>query len=172
MSKRDNKISGGAPQSRAEAEEWMSRLQKVNIRIRDIDTDLREQSADLKVRAAAKVEPFINEKEIISKGLFAWAEANRDALTNGGKTKTIKLETGTVFWRQQPAKVTLRGVDKVLEYLSSNRLRRFIRIKKEVDKDAMLREQTVASKIPGVSIKSAGEMIEAKPFEDTLEASS
>ena len=163
-------MSVKTPQTDDEADEWMRRLARINIWIRDTDTELREQSAALKQRFEDVAKPHRAEKADLEKGLFAWAEANRDRLTKGGRTKTVKLPSGKVAWRTLPPKVTVRGIPAILKHLKSNGLQQFIRTKSEIDKDAMLKEPELAGTVPGVSVGSAGETIDFVPDETTLDA--
>ena len=166
---KSKQTSASAPQTREEAEEWMSNLQKINVWIARRDAELRESSAKLKADAESEAKPKRDEKARLETGLYAWAEANREALTQGGKTKTVVLGTGEIKWRKNPPKVTVRGIPKILEFLRGNGLSRFIRIKEEIDKEAMLKEPTLAGTVPGVKIGSEGESIVVEPFESTLE---
>ncbi len=101
-------------------------------------------------------------------GLFAYAEAHRDELTNHGKRKTVEVPTGTFGWRMTPPAVTLRGIEQILGSLKSLKLGRFIRTQEEVDKEAMLKEPDVAKTVKGVSIGQHEEFV-AKPAELEVE---
>ena len=107
--------------------------------------------------------------ERLSKGLQTWCEAHRDELTKDGKAKTHRFAAGTVSWRARPPKVSIRGAAKVLEFLVKQKLTRFIRVRREIDKEAMLKEPVVAAEVPGVRIGSGGEDFVIKPFETELE---
>ncbi len=39
--------------------------------------------------------------KMLTEGLKTWAEANREALTEGGRVKTADLGTGKVLWRRR-----------------------------------------------------------------------
>ena len=97
-----------------------------------------------------------------------WAEAHRESLTAGGKSKTVQLPAGEIAWRQRPPSVRIRDAAGVLVALAAAGLSRFVRVKQEIDKEAMLREPAVASAVPGVSIGSAGEEFVVTPHEVTL----
>ncbi len=65
--------------------------------------------------------------------------------------------------------MTLRGVDAIIEHLKGKRsLRGFLRVKYEVDKEAMAAKAAAAAKVPGVTIASAGEDFIIEPFEAEL----
>lgn len=98
----------------------------------------------------------------------AWCESRRDELTQNGKTKTGSFNTGEVQWRQRPPSVGIRGADSVLESLRTLGLVRFIRIKEEINKDAMLNEPEIAATVAGVTIKRGVEDFVITPFEQEL----
>ena len=160
MARKPQKISVVAPQDMSEADQHLRDIGKLNIKLRDIDTDLRESTQDLKQQAEDQAKPLRLQKDALELGLQSWAQANRKNLTNSGRTKTVKLPSGEIKWRLLPAKVSLRGVPAVIEYLKANRLRKFLRTKTEVDKEAMLKSPDAARLVPGVSIGSDGEAIE------------
>ncbi len=102
-----------------------------------------------------------------------WAEANRQALTRQGKTKTVDLATGKVSWRLRPPSVTIRGAEAVLHWLefsspAGEGFGAFIRRSSSVDREAMLKDPALAAKVPGVKVGSAGEDFIIEPFEAQL----
>lgn len=97
-----------------------------------------------------------------------WCEANRSDLTNGGKVKTANLVTGDVQWRVRPPSVTVRGVDSVMETLRRLGLSRFIRIKEEINKEAILNEPGAVAGVAGITVKSGVEDFSIIPFEHQL----
>lgn len=100
----------------------------------------------------------------------AWCESHRDELTQNGKSKTGNFNTGEVQWRQRPPSVGIRGIDTVLESLRTLGLTRFIRVKEEINKDAMLNEPEIASTVAGVTIKKGIEDFVITPFEQEIKA--
>ncbi|TCS62564.1 host-nuclease inhibitor Gam family protein [Varunaivibrio sulfuroxidans] len=107
--------------------------------------------------------------ETLAQGVRTWCAANRDGLTGGGKVKTARFLAGEVSWRTRPPKVTVRGVVAVIDRLTDLGLTRFIRTKREVDKDAMRADPIVAAAVEGVKIASGGEDFVIKPDETKLE---
>ncbi|MEC9342674.1 MAG: host-nuclease inhibitor Gam family protein, partial [Pseudomonadota bacterium] len=67
-----------------------------------------------------------------------------------------------------PPRVTVRGQDAVIEALRAIGLGRFIRIKEEVNREALLAEPDVARSVAGISIGSEGEDFVVEPFEEEL----
>lgn len=101
------------------------------------------------------------------RGVQTWCEANRNALTNEGKVKFHDFGTGQIKWRSLPASVSIRGVETVIEACKSLGLKAFLRVKEEINKEAMLADPDKARTIAGVTIKSAGEDFLIEPTEMT-----
>ena len=124
---------------------------------------LAETVARAKEAAEAAAAPLKAELEMLTRGLQIWAEARREELTQGGRTKTVALSTGEISWRARPPSVRLRDQAAVIETLQRLQLSRFLREKIEVDREAMLREPALAATVPGVVIGSAGEEFVVAP---------
>ncbi|ECC1604493.1 host-nuclease inhibitor protein Gam [Salmonella enterica subsp. salamae] len=114
---------------------------------------------------APSIEALKKDIDTLSQGIQGWCEAHRDELTQNGKTKTASLITGKVEWRNRPPSVGIRGVETVLETLHRLNLDRFIRIKEEVNKDAILNEPEVVKGVAGITIRSGIEDFSITPFE-------
>lgn len=156
------------PKSLDEAAEF---LRQIGEKQRDIDTiksGLNVKVDKLKDEAMANAKPHQDKVSKLVEGLFAYAESHRDELTDGGKRKTVEVPTGTFGWRMTPPSVSLRDVESILKSLKSLALQRFIRIKEQVDKEAMLREPETAKTVKGVSISQHEEFV-AKPAELEVE---
>lgn len=159
------------PQNRDEAATALARLGVVTRRMTRAQADLNDKVTKLKEAAETAAIPLQEEAASLTEGLKIWAEANRTALTGGDRTKTVNLGTGEVKWRAQPPRVTLRGsVEVIIDACRTLGLGRFVRVKAEVNRDAMLAEADVARTVPGVSIGSEGEAFVAEPFEVELAA--
>ncbi len=98
-------------------------------------------------------------------GLQAWCEANRFSLTNDGKVKFHQFATGAIRWRVRPPKVSIRAAEAVIDACKRLGLSQFVRVKEEINKDAMLGDADKARLIPGVSISSEGEDFVIEPAE-------
>lgn len=144
------------PQTEQEADECLRQLGNVMRRreeVRILLNGVVEVNQQLAARADA---PLGQKQEELVKKLAAFAEANRSRLAKG---KTIQLPSGVLNWRLTPFKVTPRGkVAAILAELKRRRLGRFIRVKEELDREAMLREPEVAGKVPGISIDRREEL--------------
>ncbi|GGG30821.1 hypothetical protein GCM10010964_18410 [Caldovatus sediminis] len=152
-----------APRDREEANGYLARLGEI-ARVRAlIQAALDEEVARRKAQAEAEAAPLAAEAERLTRGLQLWAEANRAALTEGGRIKTVKLPAGEIGWRARPPSVRIARTAEVIAALQRLGLTRFLRIKTEVDKEAMLREPEAARAVPGVSIASGGEDFVVQP---------
>jgi phage host-nuclease inhibitor protein Gam len=171
--KAKNKIKNAAanypiPRDRDEADEFIFRIGGLMRDRALIQGALDGNLAALKAEYEDKALPinFALAQQI--KGLQTWCETNRAELLDGD-SKTAKFGNGEVSWRKRPAKVTLRGIEEILAYLAEHELDRFVRVSKEVNKEAMLDDAVEAAKVPGVSIGSAGEDFIVTPLEAPLE---
>jgi phage host-nuclease inhibitor protein Gam len=157
------------PQSADDANDFVAKLGTAQRERILIETAMNDKMAAVKARHEADAKPFKDEIEALTRGLHTYAEGHRDALTNNGKVKFHRFAAGEIAWRARPPKVTLRGMDTVVEALKRLGLSRFLRVKEEVNKEAMLAEPEIARTVAGVSIGSAGEEFIVKPFATELE---
>lgn len=154
------------PQSDQEAAEFVRRIGEINREIGRREADLNDQISIIKAKVEEALQPDRDEAEALKAGLETWASAHRRRLTDGGKVKHCDLATGRLLWRLRPPSVTLRGgVEAVIEACRALGFGRFVRVREEIDKDAMRGEPEFARTIPGVSIGSAGEDFVIEPFE-------
>ena len=150
------------PVNRDEAETYLARIGEIQRLTQLNKTALAEAVARVTADIEAESAKLAEEHDRLFRGLQLWAEANRHALTDGGKTKTVRLGNGTIAWRMAPPSVQIKGQEAVLGYLMNNTIG-FTRIKVEINREAMLARPEEAAKIPGVTIKSAGESFVVEP---------
>lgn len=155
-----------APQTQTEARDWLARIGVQQRNLAAIGAVQSENIARIKEEAENRADPVREELERLQKGLQTWAEANRADLTK--KSKTVDLGTGTIRWRLRPPKVSIRGADKVISAMKAMGLVRFVRVKEEINKEALLAEASVAAGITGVSVKSGGEDFVIEPIMEEL----
>ena len=157
------------PQDDAAAREAIRELGQRQREVVRIQARMNDRIAAEKDRAAEAAAPHQTRITALTEGLRVWAEANRERLT-GGRGKTVRLATGVISWRFRPAKVTLRAIDQVIEAIKIAGLgRHFLRVKEEVNKEALLADRETAAGLPGVSIGSDGEDFIVEPDEDLVE---
>lgn len=157
------------PQNREDAARAVREIGDANRELARLEAAMNDEIARVKEQFENQATPFRDFVAGRTEGLKMWAEANRTELTGGDKTKTVDLGTGELKWRQTPPKVTIRGkLEDCIAALKRLGLKRFIRIKEEVDRDAMLRDKVAAATVPGVSVGSEGEDFYVEPFEAAL----
>ena len=159
-----------APQNREEAEQMLRRLGEIQREKTVLSAALEETLEAERTRVEAEAKPLTEEAEQLTRGIQLWAEANRPSLTQDGRTKTIRLSTGEIAWRARPPSVKLRDQNTILEFLANKGLFRFIREKREVNREAMLAEPSVARDVPGVTISSEGEEFVVSPLTEQVAA--
>ncbi len=135
-----------------------------NREINRLQNDMNDEIAKITEEYAQKINPLTAKGEELFTAVQIWCEANRDTLlTKGGKT--ANLVTGEVSWRIRPPSVVVRGIEDVVARLDRFGLDRFVRIKKEVNKEAILNEPNAVAGIAGITIKSGIEDFVVTPFE-------
>jgi phage host-nuclease inhibitor protein Gam len=160
------------PQTWDEAAQFLAHVGRAQRAIDTINGDLNAKVEKLTSIAMAEAKVHQAELEQLLEGLFVYAESHRQELTDDGKHKTVEFPTtGTVSWRLTPPAVSLRNVGAVLKTLKSLGLKRLIRFKEEVDKEAMPREPEVAQKVRGVKIGQREEFV-VQPTELSVEIAS
>lgn len=162
------KIVVPIPENLDEAAKFLAQIGEEQRAADKVKSIFNTKVDKLKAEAADDVKPHQEKISQLVEGLFAYAEAHRDELTDSGKRKTVKVPTGTFGWRMTPPAVSLRDIKSILVSLKSLGLKQFIRTNEEIDKEAMLKEPEVAKTVKGVSI-SQHEEFTAKPTELEVE---
>jgi len=156
------------PQSREDCTDYIARIGRAQRERERIQADMNDQLAAIRANYEEQARPHAETIKALSQGVQVWCDANREALTMGNKTKTANLASGEVRWRMRPPKVVIRGLEAVLEALKDLRLDRFVRVKEEVNKEAILADPEALKHVKGVSIDQ-GEDFVIVPFETELE---
>lgn len=156
------------PKSEQETSEFIRRIGKHQRGLDRIKIRTNNQIEKIKEKAVA--DSSDHEKEIaeLFEGIFTFSQSHRDELTEKGKKKTVHFFTGDILWRLTPPAVSLKNVKKIIELCKTSGLKRFIRIKEDVNKEAMLKEPEKAKEIKGVTIGQKEEFV-VKPSEIEIE---
>jgi phage host-nuclease inhibitor protein Gam len=143
-----------APQDLMGAAQCIARIGELGREIAAIDDDLNAKIGELKAEAMAKAAPNEQALEGVILDLFAFAEAKRKELelTDKDERKSCSLPTGVFGWRWNPRKVSISDAEKVLAELKRRKLKQFIRMVEDIDKQAMLKEPEEAASVKGVKI--------------------
>lgn len=153
------------PQNREEAAAAIADLGTTSRAVARIEADMNDEIAAAKLASEKQAKPLREREAALREGLKIWAEANREALTQGGKVKFADLGTGKISWRQRPPSVRITGAERVIEAIKRLGMNAFLRVKEEPNKEAMLADADNARLIAGVTISSDGEDFIVEPFE-------
>lgn len=153
--------------NRDQADESVRVIGELQRKRETIQTEMNGKLAALKAEFEAQAAPVNEALKAMIYGVQVWAEANRGELTKNG-SKTVKLGNGELRWRMRPKSVTVRGVQAVIEALKRLNLKRFIRTKEEVNKEAILAEPEAVQDVKGITIDQ-GEDFVIVPFATELE---
>lgn len=156
-----------ACQSKADAMRDIKAIGDLQRELGRIEADINDQIADITKKAAPRIEQLRERLTELQAGVQTWCEANRVEIC--GKGKSANLITGEVSWRMRPPSVSVpRAGDKLDEAI--NRLRglgllRFIRVKEEINKEAILAEPAEVAGVKGIKVVSGVEDFVITPFE-------
>jgi len=146
-----------APATAEQADAMIRRVGELARQKTLVQAALDETISTLRTQAEAEAAPISAEIANLTAAIQAWAEANRDELTRGGRVKTHKMPSGEIAWRFLPPSVRISSPAIVVGLVEKMGLDRFLRRKVELDRDAMKADPEAARAIPGVTIGSAGE---------------
>jgi phage host-nuclease inhibitor protein Gam len=155
------------PQTRDEVAQLIA---EIGIDSRELDVlqaEMNDELARIKKRWEQRAEPARERIETAQRGVQAYCEANRETLTQHGRTKTHSFPTGDVSWRTRPPSVRITGEESVRDALQRLRLDRFLRTKTEINKEAILNEPEAVALIPGIKISQIEDFV-VTPFEAEL----
>jgi phage host-nuclease inhibitor protein Gam len=160
------------PRSDFECDEYIYNVGELQRQLERLQLAMNDEVEAAKARHAAAALPLATRLNARLAAIEAYCEANRAALTENGRVKFHRFDSGEVKWREAPPKVKLRNVETILAWLleQQGKFRKFVRVKHEVDKETILGDPELAKDIPGVTITSAGEAFYVTPNETRLEA--
>lgn len=157
------------PQDRQEAVNMIAGIGAAQRERELLKMEMDAQIVALREKYEAAMAPALEKIKALSKGVHVWAEAHRDELTQGGKTKTANLMTGEVRWRTTPPSVKAVRVKEAIEELKARHLAaRFIRTKEEINKEAILADPAAVDGMKWLSISQSEDFV-IVPFETDLE---
>lgn len=156
------------PQGRDEVNEAIARIGLLQRERERIQADMNDELAKVRLRFEELATPLNEQITGLSQGVHTWCEAHRMELTRSGKTKFYDFAAGEIKWRLRPPRVSLQSAENVLETLKRLGLTRFIRVKEQLNKEAMLAEPEVVSGVAGVRIEQSEDFV-IVPFGSNLE---
>ena len=169
--RRKTEAAPAISQTRDEVIENIKRMGDLVRNRERVQAEMNDAIAQVQKRAAEEIAPLDAEWKELEASILMYCTTNRDALTDGGKVKFADLITGKVQWRNNPPKVQIRGNDAVLALLEQDeKYERFVRIKREVNKEAVLNEPDffAGNPVPGLSIVQGKEFFVIEPYNQQL----
>jgi phage host-nuclease inhibitor protein Gam len=159
------------PQSKNDCAESIRAMGDLTRKFERCRADMNDAIAAITQEHQPVLEELTGRVLALQTGVQAWCEAHRVDLCgeNDKLGKTANLVTGEVSWRQRPPSVSIRGADTVLDTLLRMGLGRFVRVKNEPNKEAMLNEPDAVRGIAGINIVTGTEDFIVVPFEATAE---
>lgn len=139
-----------APQTRAQAEQYMAEISDLARQIAEVERGVEGQikfhakTIDLlRLDARRKVSEFEQTQQELVRGLQVWSEAHRAELL-AGQGKSFSLVSGVCSWAWTPWRVILKAGSSLAEAIAELKRRRankYLRIKTELDKEAILADR-------------------------------
>lgn len=157
------KAQATIPQSKLDCQADIKKigdLQREHLRLA---TNMNDEVAIIMKASAPHLDLLEEQIQLLQTGVQTWCEANRELLC--GKGKTANLITGEVSWRQRPPSVRISSADTVIDTLKRLGLSRFVRVKEEPNKDAILAEPDAVRGVAGIAISTGVEDFIIAPFE-------
>ena len=156
------------PQNREAAAAAIAAVGSASRSLQRIAAEMNDALAEIKEAYEREAEPFRREIEARTEGLRVFAEANRAALTNNYKVKTVALTTGELVWRMNPPSVRLVDTEEnVIAACEAADLREFVRYTPTLNREAIKGSPEIARNIPGLKIGQS-EAFVVVPFEVEL----
>lgn len=173
MAKTKTRIKSAAaavavPQNRESAASAVAAIGIANRELQRINADMNDALAACKEAYEIEAEPYRLRIQELTDGLQIFAEANRAALTNGYKVKTVALTTGEITWRMNPPSVRLTDTEEnVIGWCAEHGLEEFIRRTPTLNREAVKANPDEAKHVPGLRIGQS-EAFVVTPFEAEL----
>lgn len=141
------------PNDLTEVEKYMAEIADLDDKFKLIDARLDKKKLRLQTRANAQLEPLKLRGKQLFEGIAAFAESRRGELTTEER-KSVALAIGTLGWRLNPPYVEFdTDDDTMVARLEKLGLDKFIRIRKEPNREAMLEHRDEAEQVSGVSFE-------------------
>lgn len=140
-------------------------LEREQVRLSTLQAD---EKAAVDEKYTAQIHALKEQVKPLQQAVQAYCESRRDELTNGGKQKTAYFTTGEVQWRAKPPAVKISSVAKVIEAIKNTGFLQFLRVKEEINKEALLADPKTARSISGISIRENEEEFVIKPNDEEI----
>ena len=142
-----------AIRSWAGADGALAEVRELEGEIARLERNKQFEFAQIGEQHDARILPTLQRRDVLAKALEEFATMNRGDL---GTAKSKQLNAGTLGFRLgQPSLKTMAKLtwEKVLEILQVNKMKKFIRVKTEVDKQALLASGLDAESLKGFGVR-------------------
>ncbi len=160
------------PRNLDEVTRFVAEIGEAKRVIEEIQAALDQGVTTLKENASGKVTPHEERIQELLEGLYVFAEANRDTLTEGGKRKTVDVQTGCFGWRVARPSVWVGNNTKAVAALKNLGLDELVRTIEEVNKEAILESPDKVKDVKGIKVRRDEEFFFTKPLTLKLEVAS
>jgi phage host-nuclease inhibitor protein Gam len=154
------------PQDREAASALLGEYGRHANQLTLIDAACKAQTAAAKEAAERLAAPHKAALKTALAALKAFGEARRDELLGQTRAKTADLGTGLIGWRADPPSVKITGEKELLERLTDELApllsaitasAPFLRVRIEIDRQAILREPSIADEMPEIAVLTGTE---------------
>jgi len=152
------------PRNLNEAAAVLRHLGKACRAIQTAELRLTERIERAKELAANQAAPHIARRDALFSALYEFAKSHRVELTGNDAVKTVKLLTGSFWWRFSPPAVDIADEKELINQLKCLGLERFIKVTETVKKKELLADQELTAALPGVTVTQQ-ELFSAQPAE-------
>jgi len=146
------KVSYVVPEDVAGADHMVYQLGNAMRAAAALELEAQSKVADVMVGYASRIAEYKREADNLLLGIQAFCEAHRTELLQPG-SKTSVFANGEVSWKTRPPSVEFKKglkVEDVVAALKAAGLEIFVRVKEEVDKEAILSTSESQEKIKDV----------------------
>jgi phage host-nuclease inhibitor protein Gam len=161
MAKAAKKKTFPIPRDKEELEEFVIKIRHTIVKVDRIEAEtnieiakLEKQIDELKKKAQSKAKPLQSEINELAAGVFCFATDNRSELTEEEKKKTVEFSTGDkIRWYFTRPSVVVGDEAEAIAELERLKLKKLIRIKKEINREEILKAPEVAEKLENISVE-------------------
>lgn len=138
------------PHTLTEADAVVGKIGTIQSQIDELTASVDLAINELKEELRKKLEPLKKDRTNLLTSIFAYAESHKEDLTE--EKKSIELTHGTIGWRLTPPSVALKVSDaEMLDTLKERGLDCYIRIKEELDRQALIADRDMLPRLKGLS---------------------
>lgn len=151
------------PQTLEEVELEVRQIAMLRQTLRQSELDEQQQIQRIRETEAGYRRPLAEELDQRERGVQVFADSHRMELTRANQIKSIRLPSGgELLWRMTPPRLVVSSRVKAATILATLKRRghtQFIRIKEELDKEALKKHPEVIQTIRGLSLQQHEEFI-------------